>query len=405
MKLIYLHQYFNTPDSPGGTRSFEFARRLASAGIDVHVVTSVRDAPRARSWSRKEVEGVAVHSVPVPYGQHMSFPRRIAAFAEFAVRSSIKARSLKGDAVLATSTPLTIVLPALYATAFRSAPFVLEIRDLWPSVPIAMGALQNPASRWAAHALERLSYKRATAIVALSPDMKRGIVDVAPNRSQDITVIPNAADLDLFDRPAAATERWRKEHPEIGEAPFILYAGALGKVNNPTYLVDLAKNLKTMGSPLKIAIMGSGSEERDLRERAEAVGVLGDQLVLLEPTAKQKLPNAYAAATMAISTVAPIRELSANSANKFFDALAAGRPAIINHSGWMEQVLHESGAGLSVSATDTKDAAAELHALVQDGQRLEMMSTNARSLAKSRFSRDDLAKELLLVLRRAMRAR
>jgi len=32
MKITYLHQYFNTPNMPGGTRSYEMARRLVAMG-------------------------------------------------------------------------------------------------------------------------------------------------------------------------------------------------------------------------------------------------------------------------------------------------------------------------------------------------------------------------------------
>ncbi|MDR8470779.1 glycosyltransferase family 4 protein, partial [Acinetobacter baumannii] len=28
MRILYFHQYFNTPDMSGGTRSYEMARRL-----------------------------------------------------------------------------------------------------------------------------------------------------------------------------------------------------------------------------------------------------------------------------------------------------------------------------------------------------------------------------------------
>ena len=38
MRIIYLHQYFLTPDMAGGTRSFEMARRLVAAGHEVHGV-------------------------------------------------------------------------------------------------------------------------------------------------------------------------------------------------------------------------------------------------------------------------------------------------------------------------------------------------------------------------------
>lgn len=43
MKIIYLHQYFKTPDMPGGTRSYEMAKRLAKAGHEVEMITSWTD--------------------------------------------------------------------------------------------------------------------------------------------------------------------------------------------------------------------------------------------------------------------------------------------------------------------------------------------------------------------------
>ncbi|MDP7609828.1 MAG: glycosyltransferase WbuB, partial [Candidatus Marinimicrobia bacterium] len=39
MKIIYLHQYFNTPDMPGSIRSFELASRLVRNGHEVYMLT------------------------------------------------------------------------------------------------------------------------------------------------------------------------------------------------------------------------------------------------------------------------------------------------------------------------------------------------------------------------------
>ena len=40
MRIVYLHQYFVTPEMIGGSRSYEMARRLVAAGHEVHMVTS-----------------------------------------------------------------------------------------------------------------------------------------------------------------------------------------------------------------------------------------------------------------------------------------------------------------------------------------------------------------------------
>ena len=40
MHILYLHQYFNTPEEGGETRSYEFARKLIKLGHKVTMVTS-----------------------------------------------------------------------------------------------------------------------------------------------------------------------------------------------------------------------------------------------------------------------------------------------------------------------------------------------------------------------------
>ena len=77
------------------------------------------------------------------------------------------------DVIYATSPPLTMALPAIAAARRHRAPFVFEVRDLWPEAPIQMGALTSPAGIRAARALERFVYRRAAHVVALSPGHAR----------------------------------------------------------------------------------------------------------------------------------------------------------------------------------------------------------------------------------------
>src|SRR3954470_13788729 len=117
MRILYLHQYFNTLHMPGGTRSFEMARRLVARGHDVHVVTSRRDG-RADGPPREETieSGIKVTWLRVPYSNSMGYGRRMRALADFPVRSCLTAMAERPDVVFATSTPLAIVFPGLAAS-------------------------------------------------------------------------------------------------------------------------------------------------------------------------------------------------------------------------------------------------------------------------------------------------
>ncbi|MDZ7703685.1 MAG: hypothetical protein U5L04_04265 [Trueperaceae bacterium] len=94
-----------------------------------------------------------------------------------------------------------------------------------------------------------------------------------------------------------------------------------------------------------------------------------------------------------------MKEMWANSANKFFDALASGTPVAINYGGWQAELLHEHGAGLRLHATDIEQAASELLTFLNAGDApLREAGYRARRLAEEQFSRDRLAKELEKVL-------
>ena len=93
-----------------------------------------------------------------------------------------------------------------------------------------------------------------------------------------------------------------------------------------------------------------------------------------------------------------VPEMRHNSANKFFDALAAGRPILINYEGWQAPLLRESGAGLVAPPGEPVVALEQAEALLSDPARLRAAEEAARRLARERFDRDLLAAELNRVL-------
>ena len=118
---------------------------------------------------------------------------------------------------------------------------------------------------------------------------------------------------------------------------------------------------------------------------------------MLSKVAKAQVPDVLSAVAVATSLVVPIPELEANSANKFFDALAAGCCVAVNYGGWHAQLLQETGAGIRLDA-DPRRAAAALQALADEPGKLESAGRNARRLAEERFSRDELAAKIQAVL-------
>lgn len=392
-RIVYLHQHYRDPEVSGGTRSYEFAKRLAARGFEVHVVATDQSGPRYRGWRTTQRDGFVVHRVNIPYSNRMTYPARIWAFARFAALSGFRARRFRSDLIFATSTPLTIIVPALVAKFMRSTPLVFEVRDLWPEVPIAMGALRGrpmiTAGRW----LERLAYRSSTHVVALSPGMKDGVVRTGVD-PRNVSIIPNASDLEMFAVPADAPNPWLDARPELHGRPLALYCGTFGRVNGLAYLVDLAARTSTTHPELAFVAVGDGAEKDLIIARARELGVLGRNFFCYDPVPKRDLPMLLSAATVAMSLVIPVPELEANSANKFFDALASGKPVVLNYGGWQSELLSEHDAGISLSGRHLDEAARQLIGLACDAEAVRRLGENARALAQRSFARDNLATQL-----------
>ena len=379
----------------GGTRSYEMARRLVARGHEVHMITSDSDqtAEYATDWRMTDESGIRVHWYPVRYDNKMSYRERIGAFRKFAWHSARRAASVRADLVFATSTPLTVALPGIYAAARCRVPFVFEVRDLWPEVPIVVGALKNRFVIGAARALEWAAYRSARRLVALSPRMKEGIVNrgIAADR---VTVIPNGCDFELFDVPPQRGEDFRRQHAWLQDRPLVVYIGTLGLINGVSYFVRLASEVARLNAEVRFLVVGTGQQENMIRQQAMDAGVLDRSFFMMPQVPKCEVPGILSAADLATSLVIDRPEVAADSANKFFDALAAGTPVAINHGGWLADLIRQREIGLVMDPVDIGDAARSVAGFVTDSRRVACAGKAASKTARELFGRDELARRL-----------
>ena len=388
----------------GGTRSYALARRLVAAGHQVHMVASWRSSDTgAKDWRQEELDGIQIHWLSVPYSNQMNYQDRMRSFFKFTFAAGRRAAQVGGDVVFATSTPLTIALAGVYASKRLRVPMVFEVRDLWPEVPIAIGALKNPLAIAGARWLERFAYRNSVRIIALSLGMADGVVRAGYPRNR-VSVIPNSCDIELFRVPEGIREGFLKNFPQLHGGPLVVYTGTLGTVNGVAYLAEIAHAMQRIDPTVRFLIVGDGKETVAVKTRAVELDVLDKNLWMLSAVPKNEVPAILSSATIATSLFIDLPELCHNSANKFFDALAAGRPIMINHQGWQADLLKETGAGIVVPPSDPVAAAKILHILLNDEDRLGKARHAATQLAETMFDRDVLAKKLLSVLTQAAKS-
>ena len=327
----------------------------------------------------------------VPYAHKMSFPQRIKAFLSFAWKAYQIGKTIENiDLVLAYTAPPSVGEIGRRLAKYHKVPFLLEVADVWPDVPIGMEIIKNQLLASFLSWRMNLIYRAARHVLAFSEDMKKMISKHVPNHPS-IHVIHNGSDPSFF--------HLENSHPKSTEKVSLLYAGTLGRANGLSQLFDALDFLseKTLAK-LDIIIVGSGNEEQEVKERATSF-----RNISFHPSCtRAQMSGWLRQADIGLSMFAAYPVLESNGATKFFDYLAAGIPVLINHKGWQSEYLETYNCGLSSNQGDVEALAKNLTELIENGDIRERMGHNARQLAQTTFDRNLLAEKMLSLFQTAL---
>lgn len=394
MKIIYIHQHFGTRADATGTRSYEFAKRLLARGHDVTMVCGASEYnlsrnPDGRKISAFFTDGIKVLQATVPYSNKQSFLLRTINFFRFVWYAYWAARAEKDvDLVFASSTPLTVSIPGVLAARYHRVPFGFEVRDLWPELPVAMGAIKNPIILWAMKKLELWSYRRASWIVALAPGIKNGIARSGYPEHR-ISMIPNCSDTDLF-KPGAM----KNDTQEL----VLVFTGAHGRANGLDAVIDAAHEIKKRGGTgIRFLFVGDGSEKARLIQRANKLSL--ESMSFQDPVPKTQLARILQRAHVGLMILKNVSAFyGGTSPNKFFDYLAAGLAVLNNYPGWLAEIIEQNRCGVVVPPDNPSAFADAVLRLRDNRHELEEMRKRSRMLAETKFSRDTLGEKFAAVI-------
>ncbi len=396
MKILYLHQFFTTPKGAGGTRSFELAKRLVARGHSVTVVCGSlingnTGLSAAFTNGKREglVSGINVIEYELPYGNQHSLLRRSFAFLKYSWRVSLFAMAFKADLIFATSPPLTVAIPTMLSRMFSRSKIVIEVRDLWPESPKAMGVIKSKPLLWAMRVLEILLYRSAHRFVALAPGIKQAIM--AMGYSADaIELVPNGSDME--------------ENTDVGAQRLLnapegtlvaLYAGTHGMANGLDAVLDACAHLKKRGrEDIKIVLCGAGQTKDELKSRAHAENL--SNVIFMDPVTKDKVPALMKGADLGLQILMDVPVFYyGTSPNKFFDYIAAALPVLVNYEGWIADMINENQCGFVVPANQPAAFADALEKAHAQQKALSILGENGQVLARREFDRDLLGTRLI----------
>jgi glycosyltransferase involved in cell wall biosynthesis len=394
MHILLIHQAFAALDEPGGTRHHEMARYLVAKGHQVTVIASPvsyltgrSGAARSPGSSQPTTENLTILRAYTYPALHRSFFHRVLSFLSFMVSSGwIGLKIQDVDLVWGTSPPIFQSLTAWLISRLKRTPFLLEIRDLWPSFAVAVGVLKNRVLIRLSEGLEAFLYRHADLVMVNSPGFTG---HVKAHGASMVAVVPNGADPRMFD-PQEDGRPFRIKHG-LQDKYVVLYAGAHGLSNDLSVVLKAAEILKHREDILFV-LLGDGKEKPALIAQSRQMAL--KNVKFLDPIPKVEMPAAIAAADACVAILKPVPLYATVYPNKVFDYMAAGKPVILAIEGVIRKVIEDTGSGIPVTPGSAGVLSQAVIQLANNRQQGEQMGKRGRAYIEANFDRAVLADQL-----------
>lgn len=334
-RVLVLNQFALPRTESGGTRHVELFGRLQ--GWEHLIIAGNRN-----NYSRKTFEFRSPEFVTVPTTSYSSNgPARIVNWMSYVVGSffvGLRQRDVK--VVYASSPHLLTPFGGWLLAKVKRAKFVLEIRDPHPKVFVDLGYLREGSFvHRVLSGLERFYYKKAARIVSTSAGYSADVAAAGGDVGKFVPVTNGAEPSDFV--PSITRAESREKFGFSSDAFVGVFAGAHGPKDGLDIVLDAAALLPSV----TFALIGDGMDKPKLVSRARDEGLTNVRF--LEPVPKRELANLFVGCDFGLHTMAALDLFRALSSNKFHDYLAARLPVVSNVPGEVEEILAESGGGLS----------------------------------------------------------
>jgi glycosyltransferase involved in cell wall biosynthesis len=381
-----LNHYAVTPDSPGGTRHYDFARELVKQGHQVNIFVSsfgyfTRKEARntkERNSQREEFNGVGFIWVKTfPYHKGNDW-RRVLNMLSYSFRVVPSGLRLKGtpDVILASSPHPFAGLAGWLLAKLKRTKFIFEVRDLWPQTLVELGDYSNKSlTVKLLRVLEKFLYRRAKKIVVLPPNAPEYIKRLGIPGDK-IVHIPNGVNPETLSKSDVglpeALDKTIASLKSEGKL-LVVYTGAHGIANTLDTIMEAARLIQDRGiDNVHFLMVGEGPEKEGLMTKAKEWGL--SNISFHEAIAKESIAGLLKASDIAVLSwrKSSLYEHGV-SANKLWDYMFCAKP-IVWAIDTLADPVAETNCGLTVPAEDGEAMAQAIVKLsgLSDNERREM---------------------------------
>jgi glycosyltransferase involved in cell wall biosynthesis len=236
---------------------------------------------------------------------------------------------------------------------------------------------------WMSEQAERWTARRAALVTSPSRALAQDVAEHWGMRADDVRVIPNPIDEELFCPSDAAME-------QTNNVAEVLCVGRLERRKGVQTLVDAWPLILAAAPHARLVFVGddhaSGpgatSMKAHLKRCLTDAGVPEQTVRFAGAVARSALPDVYRCAQACV-----VPSLYENFPYVCLEAMACGRPVVASRVGGIPEIVSDGIDGLLCTAGDPATLAAAVVRLLNDQGLRQQLGTRARQTICRRFSR------------------
>jgi colanic acid biosynthesis glycosyl transferase WcaI len=409
MRILLIVNQFPPDVNSTGHLMAELAARWLEWGHEVAVVTSlphyqdfrIEAAYRGKLYQRDRVGNLDVFRLWVYAPGKKSMLNRLISYLSFAAGATLIGllRRDSWDVILCANGGFFTGIAAWLIGAPKGIPFIYNVQDLYPEVPVAAGQLRNRHAIEILRRIEAFMYRKARQVSVISAPMRDNLLgkNLAPEK---ISVIPNFVDCE-FIRPMARANEFSRSHG-LDDKFVVMHAGNLGYVYDFDSLLSAAKAL-VHERDIVFLIVGEGVAKAALERRAQELRLPNVLFLPFQP--REQLPWLRATANIQVSLYKS-GAARHSMPSKIYEIMASGRPLLASaerHSAvW--QLVEDTGCGVCLEPENAGQLTKAIRRLRDDVQLRERFAVNGRRAAQALYGKDVVAEAYQDLLQRVVNA-
>ncbi len=236
------------------------------------------------------------HLVPCPKEKKAAFAKRYLNGIHYSnkIGKLIKRYIKECDMVFVQSSP-TVLYTLHYARKYAGNKKVIyNVQDMFPGSSIASGVMTQKWMQTVFYRLQKIAYKKADVITAISEDMKNKLIEQGVPASK-IKVIVNWFDDSSVHEVPWVENRFVKKHNMRPDIFYVQYAGTMGYVFDYKIVMKVAEILKEH-KDIVFQMIGEGSQKEAFIQAVKEKGL--DNIVFLPLEPQEMVSDVYSACSV-----------------------------------------------------------------------------------------------------------